>query len=154
MWTLSSLQMHPYAMIVVDEDATLELQVKTVKYFKSIEQVATSQGFGQALSSEEMIMRKRDSVIEKLDSPRSPTAKSFLADKGSALTRVITAELDPEPTMLAPPESDVVRSVTPELVNESMHSRIPQTLQGLEELETKELPIASMHDRVDSATAA
>ena len=31
MWTLSSLQMHPYAMIVVDEDATLELQVKTVK---------------------------------------------------------------------------------------------------------------------------
>ena len=44
MWTLSSLQMHPHAMIVVDEDATLELQVKTVKYFKSIEQVATSQG--------------------------------------------------------------------------------------------------------------
>lgn len=31
MWTLSSLQMHPHAMIVVDEDATLELQVKTVK---------------------------------------------------------------------------------------------------------------------------
>ena len=31
MWTLSALQMHPHAMIVVDEDATLELQVKTVK---------------------------------------------------------------------------------------------------------------------------
>lgn len=31
MWTLSSLQMHPHAMIVVDEDATLELKVKTVK---------------------------------------------------------------------------------------------------------------------------
>jgi glucosamine-6-phosphate deaminase len=31
MWTLSSLQMHPHPMIVVDEDATLELQVKTVK---------------------------------------------------------------------------------------------------------------------------
>jgi glucosamine-6-phosphate deaminase len=31
MWTLSSLQMHRHAMIVVDEDATLELQVKTVK---------------------------------------------------------------------------------------------------------------------------
>ena len=51
MWTLSSLQLHPHAMIVVDEDATLELQVKTVKYFKSIEQVATSEGFGQALPS-------------------------------------------------------------------------------------------------------
>lgn len=31
MWTLSCLQMHPYSMIAVDEDATLELQVKTVK---------------------------------------------------------------------------------------------------------------------------
>ena len=53
MWTLSSLQQHPHAMIVVDEDATLELQVKTVKYFKSIEQVATSEGFGQSLPSED-----------------------------------------------------------------------------------------------------
>lgn len=31
MWTLSSLQLHRHAMIVADEDATLELQVKTVK---------------------------------------------------------------------------------------------------------------------------
>lgn len=31
MWSLSCLQMHPHPMIVVDEDATLELQVKTVK---------------------------------------------------------------------------------------------------------------------------
>jgi hypothetical protein len=31
MWTLSSLQLHPHPMLVVDEDATLELQVKTVK---------------------------------------------------------------------------------------------------------------------------
>ncbi|PKS11342.1 hypothetical protein jhhlp_003104 [Lomentospora prolificans] len=37
MWTLSCLQLHPNAMIVCDEDATMELQVKTVKYFKSIE---------------------------------------------------------------------------------------------------------------------
>jgi glucosamine-6-phosphate deaminase len=55
-WTLSALQLHPWALIVVDEDATagtsivpprrtatttitlhLELHVKTVKYFKSIE---------------------------------------------------------------------------------------------------------------------
>ena len=59
-WTLSALQLHPWALIVVDEDATagtsivparrsamtttlltphLELHVKTVKYFKSIEYV-------------------------------------------------------------------------------------------------------------------
>jgi len=39
LWTLSALQMHPWALIVVDEDATLELHVKTVKYFRSIERV-------------------------------------------------------------------------------------------------------------------
>jgi len=39
LWTLSALQMHPCALIVVDEDATAELHVKTVKYFKSIERV-------------------------------------------------------------------------------------------------------------------
>ncbi|KIJ65759.1 hypothetical protein HYDPIDRAFT_109759 [Hydnomerulius pinastri MD-312] len=37
LWTLSALQLHPWALIVVDEDATSELHVKTVKYFKSIE---------------------------------------------------------------------------------------------------------------------
>ncbi|KAK3350112.1 glucosamine-6-phosphate isomerase [Lasiosphaeria hispida] len=51
MWTLSSLQLHPHPMIVCDEDATLELQVKTVKYFKSIELVARAQGFEQILPS-------------------------------------------------------------------------------------------------------
>jgi len=39
LWTLSALQMHPWALIVVDEDATAELHVKTVKYFRSIERV-------------------------------------------------------------------------------------------------------------------
>jgi len=37
MWTLSCLQMHPKAIIVCDEDATDELKVSTVKYFKDIE---------------------------------------------------------------------------------------------------------------------
>lgn len=31
MYTLSALQMHPHSMVVCDQDATLELQVKTVK---------------------------------------------------------------------------------------------------------------------------
>ncbi|KAI7885522.1 glucosamine-6-phosphate isomerase [Lichtheimia hyalospora FSU 10163] len=39
MWTVSAVQMHPKGLIVCDEDATLELHVKTVKYFKSIEHV-------------------------------------------------------------------------------------------------------------------
>ena len=37
MWTLSCLQMHPKAIIVCDEEATEELKVGTVKYFKDIE---------------------------------------------------------------------------------------------------------------------
>lgn len=39
MWTCSMLQMHPNAVIVCDEDATLELKVKTVKYFKGLMRV-------------------------------------------------------------------------------------------------------------------
>ena len=39
MWTVSAIQLHKKSMVVCDEDATLELHVKTVKYFKSIEQV-------------------------------------------------------------------------------------------------------------------
>ncbi|RMH54294.1 MAG: glucosamine-6-phosphate deaminase [Candidatus Hydrogenedentota bacterium] len=38
MWTVSALQLHPKALIVCDEDATEELRVGTVNYFKDIEQ--------------------------------------------------------------------------------------------------------------------
>jgi glucosamine-6-phosphate deaminase len=37
MWTLSCLQMHPRAIVVCDDDATNELKVGTVRYFKDIE---------------------------------------------------------------------------------------------------------------------
>ena len=37
MWTVSALQMHENAVIVCDDDATDELKVGTVKYFKDIE---------------------------------------------------------------------------------------------------------------------
>lgn len=37
MWTISALQMHKKGMIICDEDATDELRVGTVKYFKDIE---------------------------------------------------------------------------------------------------------------------
>ncbi len=37
MWTISALQMHPKGIIVCDEQATVELKVGTVKYFKDIE---------------------------------------------------------------------------------------------------------------------
>jgi glucosamine-6-phosphate deaminase len=37
MWTISALQMHPKGIIVCDEEATDELKVGTVRYFKDIE---------------------------------------------------------------------------------------------------------------------
>jgi glucosamine-6-phosphate deaminase len=37
MWTVSALQLHPKGVIVCDDDATYELKVGTVKYFKDIE---------------------------------------------------------------------------------------------------------------------
>jgi glucosamine-6-phosphate deaminase len=42
MWTLSCLQMHPRAIIVCDEDATDELKVGTVRYFKDIEKAVNA----------------------------------------------------------------------------------------------------------------
>ncbi|XP_018917592.2 glucosamine-6-phosphate deaminase isoform X2 [Bemisia tabaci] len=36
MWTVSAFQQHPHTIIVCDEDATNELRVKTVKYFKNL----------------------------------------------------------------------------------------------------------------------
>jgi len=37
MWTISALQLHPKAIIVCDESATVELKVGTYQYFKKIE---------------------------------------------------------------------------------------------------------------------
>ena len=40
LWTVSALQLHPRAIIVCDDPATDELLVKTVRYFKDIENKA------------------------------------------------------------------------------------------------------------------
>ncbi len=37
LWTVSCLQLHPRGIVVCDEDATMELRVGTVRYFKDIE---------------------------------------------------------------------------------------------------------------------
>lgn len=37
MWTISCLQLHPKAIIVCDEPSTMELKVKTLKYFSELE---------------------------------------------------------------------------------------------------------------------
>lgn len=39
MWTASALQMHQHAILVCDDDSTLELKTETVQYFKDIEMI-------------------------------------------------------------------------------------------------------------------
>ncbi|KAF5308894.1 hypothetical protein FQR65_LT00594 [Abscondita terminalis] len=39
MWTVSAFQQHPHTLFICDEDATLELKVKTVKYFQALSAV-------------------------------------------------------------------------------------------------------------------
>ncbi|MGL5949520.1 MAG: glucosamine-6-phosphate deaminase [Aeromonas sp.] len=37
MWTISALQLHPKSLMVCDEPSTMELKVKTVRYFQQLE---------------------------------------------------------------------------------------------------------------------
>jgi len=39
LWPASVAQTHPHATVVCDEDATQEMRVKTVRYFKGIQEV-------------------------------------------------------------------------------------------------------------------
>ncbi|KAM6523549.1 Glucosamine-6-phosphate isomerase (Glucosamine-6-phosphate deaminase) (GNPDA) (GlcN6P deaminase) [Fusarium solani] len=112
MWSLSCLQLHPHPMIVVDEDATLELQVKTVKYFKSIEKVAREQGFEQILPSK---VRTGNVAIPatKIEKVQTPT--------------VIAPEPIASHLLRATPTADSARrSPSPDLVPDRMASRIPE----------------------------
>jgi glucosamine-6-phosphate deaminase len=138
MWTLSSLQLHPHPMIVIDEDATAELQVKTVKvrevmtvekqstniskYFKSIEMVGNELGFRQKLP------RKRDSLV----------------DEG---TMFLTPP-QPSDIKITVPQSDISRSASPLL--EPMSARLSddevKTLLPMDVLEDS--PTTSMSSRV------
>ncbi|KAK1767838.1 glucosamine-6-phosphate isomerase [Phialemonium atrogriseum] len=129
MWTLSSLQLHPHPMIVCDEDATLELQVKTVRYFKSLEKVARAQGFEQILPSR---VRTGPGPATVIQPPRLPGAARSDDDAVKVEAPAPTV-LSPQPTTSrllrasSPAAEYPVRSVSPDfdLVPDSMASRIP-----------------------------
>ncbi|KAF2761390.1 glucosamine-6-phosphate isomerase [Pseudovirgaria hyperparasitica] len=137
MWTLSCLQLHPHPLIVVDDDATLELQVKTVKYFRSIEAVANECGFGQRLSSELRTGVKRAAIVEELSSPKTSPAGGPVGGIG--------AKAD---AFLLPPVVMPKRPVTPELVPDNMASRLPVKAPEVERTIPEELPIQRMGARV------
>lgn len=68
MWTLSALQMHPHPLIVCDRDATLELKVKTVRYFESIEQAGTD----ARTQGPPLVYRPRTYVPAPMSAPKPP----------------------------------------------------------------------------------
>jgi len=122
MWTLSSLQLHRHSLIVVDDDATLELQVKTVKYFKSIESVAQECGFEQMLPKQ--VLKSQEAKPE-----------------------VAKANHQPQTNGLKPPGEQIRRSVTPDIVPDKMSSRL-QDRSIPENLQSDELSMSSMHSRM------
>ncbi|TPX13699.1 uncharacterized protein E0L32_005902 [Thyridium curvatum] len=115
MWTLSGLQLHKHSMVVADEDATLELQVKTVRYFKSIEKIARERGFEQALPKGLRDGRVTEPTTTKImvNGIHSPLATRDFEGQ-SYLLRANNP-------VLAAPSS---RSVTPEPTLDNMMSRI------------------------------
>ncbi|KAI8674734.1 Glucosamine-6-phosphate isomerase [Fusarium keratoplasticum] len=120
MWTLSGLQLHRHSMIVADEDATLELQVKTVKYFKSIEQIARQQGFEQGLPRG-LCKGKGVNGVHANGSVVVNGVHSPVALKPANIDAYLLRANSP---VLAQPTS---RSVTPEPTLDSMGSRVART---------------------------
>lgn len=154
MWTLSCLQLHPYSMIVCDEDATLELRVKTAKYFKSIEQVGRSHGFEQSLPTHIRTGQPASNGVPKLKpvvvetvaaSPTSPTIQSpkptyssnhlgFMSSangtgehNGNGIARSASPDFDLVPDRMADRvtgEASWKRRLTPNPEKQMQHMRI------------------------------
>jgi len=132
MWSLSCLQLHPHPMIVVDEDATLELQVKTVKYFKSIEKVAREQGFEQILPSKVRTgnVAIPETKIRRAQSPAiiapEPIASHLLraTPAGDYSMRTPSPDLFPDRMASRIPEPNLNRRLTPNL---EVQTDVPKT---------------------------
>lgn len=122
------------------------------QYFKSIESVASTQGFTQILPSEAHTLQKRDSIVSQLDSPKSPKNTSLLFPPTPLATpEKTTASKDGFGDGLQVQGREILRSVTPELVPDRMADRLPVTPmqeKGLEGLVPAELPLSAMGARV------
>lgn len=70
MCTLSSLQLHRHPLIVCDRDATLELKVKTVRYFESIEENGTDARTQGPSPANNKPIADDDSVSSEIPNPQ------------------------------------------------------------------------------------
>ena len=81
MWTVSCLQNHARAMIVCDEDATVELRVKTVRYFKGMQKtmctlMAGSNTGGHHLAGVRMVSKRGRNIEQGAAAAGSPAVPS------------------------------------------------------------------------------
>lgn len=74
MWTCSALQNHTNATIMCDDDATLELRVKTVKYFKGLMQVHSQFTEQQQMSLRRSMTKTSSTTALNLLSKTVPAA--------------------------------------------------------------------------------
>ena len=144
MWTLSSLQLHPHPMIVVDEDATLELQVKTVKVLLHLPFPSTSITSKYPLSFSKtkltFLVSQYFKSIEKVAASQGfeqilpstvRTGPKPLTAKHIEPTPVVKQEpsiLAPQPLtsqlLSAPATEYPLRSHSPDLIPDRMGSRV------------------------------
>ena len=90
MFTLSAIQMHPCACIVCDDDATAELRVRTVRYFKGREKVHNELIHGkqfQGHSTHGQLVRSNSSANEQ------HSAAAAVAAQASTQQRTHVAQL-------------------------------------------------------------
>ncbi|KAL1902126.1 Glucosamine-6-phosphate isomerase (Glucosamine-6-phosphate deaminase) (GNPDA) (GlcN6P deaminase) [Ceratocystis pirilliformis] len=149
MWTMSALQNHPRAIVLADDDATLELRVGTVRYFKSVENEAEADAAkvmisaGQVQQTSTLALRSTGNnatpiVIEA----SSPTAEASVAAlyTDSKLLGVTDAAAT----------AAIARTPSPDLFMDSMSSRIPEN--ALQRAKTPELVPDRMASRLPDAT--
>ncbi|CAB0018099.1 unnamed protein product, partial [Nesidiocoris tenuis] len=101
MWTVSMLQEHAAAYIVCDADATLELKVKTVKYFKVLSKIAnmheelnnrnTNEISGQAHF---LKMHAQEKLLSKPSASGNKMLEQCFSDSGIPKTAIQFVELD------------------------------------------------------------
>jgi glucosamine-6-phosphate deaminase len=156
MYTLSALQMHPHSMVVCDEDATLELQVKTVKvrvdftfkvaspnamqYFKSIEQVAKQ--FDMAVRIPNSMTTQGAAVDIAIERPTTIDGRDR-QDSGAEMHFIVDEK------KLAPSAHSISRATTPDLFPDSMGSRVAGVISRAPSPGIQDLSFDRMSSRIE-----
>ena len=107
MWTVSAIQRHPKALIVCDDEATQELKVKTVNYFKGL--MSTTSSFGEGKQTAEVrraSSARREAAAKPALNPPVPavmpaTPEGAVEDRVGELEAALAA-LTPQVAALMP----------------------------------------------------